>query len=187
MTTYLRAECVVFRKTKEIWGGLSNMAAGFPLSIAGIRILTSEALYQACRFPDRPDIQRTIIAAKSPMSAKTAGKPHRSATRADWDHTRVDVMRWCLQVKLKQNWAAFEPLLRETGGRAIVEESHKDTFWGTKAVKDNPGVLTGDNVLGRLLVELRQEVVSGSRTAMAPVDPLPIAEFLLLLKSIGTL
>lgn len=102
MTTYLRSECVAFRKTKETWGGLSNMAGGFPLLITGVRILTSEALYQACRFPSRPDVQRVIIAAKSPMSAKMAGKPYREETRPDWSHVRVDVMRWCLQVKLKQ-------------------------------------------------------------------------------------
>ena len=180
MTTYLRAECVVFRKTKDTWGGLSNMAGGFPLSIAGVRILTSEALYQACRFPKRPDVQRAIIAAKSPMSAKMAGKPYRAATRSDWDQVRMDVMRWCLRVKLKQSWASFEPLLWATGDRDIVEDSHKDTFWGAKASKENPDVLIGDNVLGRLLVELRQEVVRGKRTVTTAVDPLPFPKFLLL-------
>ncbi|MGA7540777.1 MAG: NADAR family protein, partial [Steroidobacteraceae bacterium] len=137
MTTYLRDECVVFRKTKETWGGLSNMVAGFPLSVAGVRILTSEALYQACRFPNRPDVQRAIVAAKSPMSAKMAGKPYRAETRSDWHQVRADVMRWCLRVKLKQNWTSFERLLRATGNRDIVEDSHKDTFWGAKASKEN--------------------------------------------------
>jgi ribA/ribD-fused uncharacterized protein len=180
MTTYPRAECVVFRKTKETWGGLSNMAAGFPLSIAGVRILTSEALYQACRFPNRPDVQRAIIEEKSPMSAKMVGKPFRAETRSDWHQVRVDVMRWCLRVKLKQNWASFEGLLRGTGNRDIVEDSHKDTFWGAKASKENSDVLIGENVLGRLLVELRQEVVSGMRTATTAVDPLHIPDWLLL-------
>ena len=187
MKTYARATCVAFRKTKETWGGLSNMAAGFPLSVMGTRILTSEALYQACRFPDLPDVQRAIIAAKSPMSAKMAGKPYRSQTRSDWDEVRVDVMRWCLKVKLKQNWASFEGLLRATEDREIVEESHKDTFWGTKASPGNPDVLIGQNVLGRLLVELRKEVISGSRTATTVIAPLPIGEFLLLEKSIPAL
>jgi hypothetical protein len=42
--TYRRAQCVVFRKTNERWGGLSNMAAGFPLWVNGIDIRTSEAI-----------------------------------------------------------------------------------------------------------------------------------------------
>ena len=42
-------EVVVVYKTKEVFGGLSNMASGYPLQINGVCILTTEALYQACR------------------------------------------------------------------------------------------------------------------------------------------
>ncbi|MCX6161944.1 MAG: NADAR family protein, partial [Ignavibacteriae bacterium] len=68
-TYHLGAACI-FRKTKEAFGELSNMAAGFPLYVNGIKILTTEALYQACRFPHLPDIQQKIIYEKSPMTAK---------------------------------------------------------------------------------------------------------------------
>ena len=61
LRTYVRSEVVVVYKTKETFGGLSNMASGFPLQINGVRILTSEALYQACRFPHMPEVQREII------------------------------------------------------------------------------------------------------------------------------
>ena len=54
LRTYEPEECVVFRKTAEAFGGLSNMAAGFPLKVNGVSVRTSEALYQACRFPHRP-------------------------------------------------------------------------------------------------------------------------------------
>jgi len=40
----------------------------------------------------------------------------------------------------------------------IVEDSHKDTYWGAVAVKDDPQLLRGANVLGRLLVALRDVV-----------------------------
>ena len=63
--TYERQLTVVFRKTQEEFGGLSNMAAGFPLRVNGADIPTSEALYQACRFPHLPDVQRLIVAQKS--------------------------------------------------------------------------------------------------------------------------
>jgi len=187
MTSYARASCVVFRKTKETWGGLSNMAAGFPLLVTGTRILTSEALYQACRFPNHPEVQRAIIAAKSPMSAKMAAKPFRAQTRSDWNEVRVDVMRWCLRVKLKQNWSSFERLLRATGDKPIVEDSHKDQFWGAVPLKTNHDTLVGENVLGNLLVELRQEVASGTRTPSTPADAFPIRDFLLLGKPIPAL
>ncbi len=87
--TYRRAEVVVVYKTKESFGGLSNMAAGFPLQINGIRIPTSEALYQACRFPHLPEVQKEIIGQHSPMTAKMKSKPHRKNTRPDWDRVRT--------------------------------------------------------------------------------------------------
>ena len=41
-------------KTAEAWGEYSNMVSGFPVMVNGTRILTSEALYQCCRFPHLP-------------------------------------------------------------------------------------------------------------------------------------
>ena len=43
----------VFRIVRERWGGLSNFGA-YPLEVNGVAIPTSEALYQACRFPEEP-------------------------------------------------------------------------------------------------------------------------------------
>jgi len=65
-------------------------------------------------------------------------------------------MRWCIRVKLVQNWRRFSSLLLATGNRPIVEKSWKDSFWGAKPLED--GRLVGRNVLGRLLMELREEL-----------------------------
>lgn len=151
---YKRNECITFRKTKEAFGGLSNMAGGYNLKINGVNILTSEALYQACRFPHLPEVQKLIIAQHSPMTAKMKSKPHRDKSRPDWDQVRVKIMRWCLRVKLVQNWEKFGQLLLQTGDKPIVEDSRKDDFWGAKPNEDNQ--LVGANVLGRLLMELRE-------------------------------
>ena len=182
--TYSRAESVVFLKTDEPFGGLSNMAGGYPIRVNGIRILTSEALYQVCRFPHLPDVQRMIIGENSPMTAKMKSKPHRKNSRSDWDRVRVKVMRWCLRVKLAQNWAKFSELLLRTGDRPIVEESRRDDFWGAKPVDEQ--TLVGMNVLGRLLMELREAVKSQGRDALLSVAPLDIPEFLLFGRPIGT-
>jgi type I restriction enzyme S subunit len=160
---------VTFRKTSERFGGLSNMASGFPLEVNGIRIRTSEALYQALRFPHLPEVQRLIIEQASPMAAKMKGKPHRANSRPDWDFVRVALMRWCLRVKLASNSPRFGALLRETGDRPIVEDSHKDDFWGAKRVAD--GSLVGQNVLGRLLMETRDLVHPSSPDVLRRVDP----------------
>jgi ribA/ribD-fused uncharacterized protein len=180
---YDRTGSVVFLKTDEPFGGLSNMAGGFPLWVNGVRIRTSEALYQACRFPHRPEVQALIIEQKSPMTAKMKSKPYRHDSRPDWDQVRVKIMRWCMRVKLAQNWSAFSELLLETGDRPIVEESRKDTFWGAKATDD--GTLVGMNVLGRLLMELREAVRVEGRDSLTSVQPVAIPDFLLGGRPIG--
>ena len=154
--TYDRAASIVFLKTREAFGGLSNMAGGFPLCVNGIRIRTSEALYQACRFPHLPAVQRVIVEQRSPMTAKMKSRKHQRKSRPDWDMVRVKIMRWCLQVKLIQNWEAFRGLLLETGDQPIVEQSRKDDFWGAEPVDKR--TLVGVNALGRLLMELREVV-----------------------------
>ena len=181
--TYDPATCVVFRKTKEQWGGLSNMAAGFPLRVNGIPIRTSEALYQACRFPHKPDLQRRIIEERSPMTAKMRGKPFRKESRPLWENVdnadrmleNVRIMRWCLRVKLAQNWHTFSLLLLDTDDKDIVEHSRKDDFWGAKLAA--AGSLVGMNVLGRLLMELRKQMKTEKPDSFKQVEPLSIPNF----------
>jgi predicted NAD-dependent protein-ADP-ribosyltransferase YbiA (DUF1768 family) len=57
------------------------------------QLLTSEALYQACRFPHRPDVQRLILDQRSPMLAKNVGKPYRRDSRSDWEEVREQLTR----------------------------------------------------------------------------------------------
>ena len=174
--TYNRPECVVFLKTKELWGELSNMAANFPIRVNNIKYLTSEALYQASRFPHLPEVQKLIIAQASPMSAKMVGKPYRNQSRVDWDDVRVDVMRWCLKMKLSQHYNEFGRILLATKNREIVEQSSRDAFWGAKVT--TPAMLTGQNVLGRLLVELREELKLDVDKGLTKVQSPPISGFL---------
>jgi ribA/ribD-fused uncharacterized protein len=148
-----RSECAVFSKVAEAHGGCSNMAGGFPITLNGVAIRTSEALYQAMRFPDHPEVQAQIIEQKSPMAAKMVGKPHLHLTRPDWNEVRVFVMAWAIRMKLVQNIQSFGAVLTGTGSRDIVEQSHKDDFWGAKG----NAVLVGRNVLGLLLTDLREQ------------------------------
>lgn len=152
MPKYELSEIISFRKTTEPFGGLSNMAGGYPLLVNGIRFATSEALYQACKFPDYPDIQSIIINEASPMTAKMRIKPFKEKIREDWLEVRIGIMEWCLCVKLYQHPNDFGELLLSTNGKIIVEDSWKDTFWGAKRRED---CFEGSNTLGRLLMHLR--------------------------------
>jgi ribA/ribD-fused uncharacterized protein len=186
LRTYVRSEVVVVYKTKEVFGGLSNMASGYPLRINGVRILTTEALYQACRFPHMPEVQREIIGQHSPMTAKMKSKPHRKNSRPDWNEVRYKVMRWCLRVKLAQNYEEFGRLLLATRNQPIVEQSRKDDYWGAKLVDEIGDTLVGQNVLGRLLMELREKLKDDTEGVLKTVSPLGIPDFMLLGKPIET-
>ncbi|MFA0672605.1 NADAR family protein [Vibrio splendidus] len=167
-----------FRKTKEKWGGLSNMAAGFPLCVNDIAIQSSEVLYQACRFPHNPDIQQLVLSNANPMDAKKVARAYEEMTRNDWEQNRVLFMKWCLRVKLAHNWDNFSAELLATGDMPIVEVSSKDGFWG--AIPDGGSLCTGANVLGRLLMQLREQVKSNNAERFWAVPPLNVDHFLLL-------
>lgn len=175
---YDQTECAVFRKTNERFGGLSNMAPGYPLLVNGISIANSELLYQAMRFPHEPSLQELLFAQRSPMTAKMKIKPYRSESRPDWERIRTRVMRWCLRVKLAQNWETFGMLLVSTDERPIVEFSTKDPFWGAQPADKN--ILIGMNVLGRLLMELRFLLRQPERDSLRNVQPPEIPGALLL-------
>lgn len=175
--TYQAKDVVRFRKTNEAFGGLSNMAPGFPVVVAGHRIRTSEALYQACRFPHMPEVQQMILNERSPMTAKMRSKPYRKDSRPDWDDVRVKVMKWCLRAKLICNWRAFSELLLSTDDRPIVEDSRKDSYWG--AMPQDDDTLNGQNVLGRLLMDLRGNLRENP-SALRRLRPLQIWNFSLL-------
>lgn len=159
------------------------MAGGYPLSVNGVRVLTSEALYQACRFPHLPNVQRLIIEQTSPMTAKMKSRIYHADTRSDWMAVRVRTMRWCLRVKLAQNWDRFGLLLLSTGDKPIVEYSKRDPFWG--ASPTDSGKLEGINVLGRLLMELREQLRGEDKDDLRIVPPLDIPQFLLYGEPIG--
>jgi ribA/ribD-fused uncharacterized protein len=182
--TYSREAAIAFRKTNEKFGGLSNMAPGFPLKVNGVQVRTAEALYQACRFPHMPEVQQIILNERSPMTAKMRSKPYRENSRPDWDAVRVPIMKWCLRMKLAQNRSTFGDLLLATGDRPIVEDSRKDDYWGAKNISDN--MLSGQNVLGRLLMELREKLKRDAESLMV-VEPPPIPRFTLLDKPILTI
>lgn len=164
-----------FRKTKEKWGELSNMAGGFPVVVNGVHIKSVEALYQACRYPDMPEVQENILNQSSPMTAKMVGKPFKDNTRKDWDNVRIKIMKWVLRVKLAQNWDRFSSVLFESKNIPIVELSNKDDFWGAKQIDDN--IYIGVNALGRLLMGLREQINTYDKSQFMHVPPLNIDNF----------
>lgn len=149
-------ELAIFKKTHDQWGGYSNMASGYPLIINDIQIRSSEALYQAFKYTNHPEIQLKILEQTSPMTAKMVAKPFKSLIRPDFEIIKIRIMKWCVYAKLLCNYEKFSYLLLESENKMIVEESRRDNFWGAKRTQDNK--LIGVNVLGRILMEARENL-----------------------------
>lgn len=152
---YRDYECAVFLKTREQYGELSNFSQHHVTVVSNsmtFLFLTSEALYQACKFPNTPEAQSDILREPNPYLAKAAVKPYESEIREDWHDIKVEVMLWVLRLKLAQNPQSIGKVLLSTSSPQIniVEASKNDDFWGAIRQKEDKRVLIGKNVLGRL-------------------------------------
>jgi len=179
--SYPLADTIAFRKTTEAFGGLSNMAAWYGLCVNDILIPSAEHLYQSARFPLSPIVQDAIIKESNPMIAKQISKSFQHLTRPDWDEVKFDVMQWCLEVKLVQNWNRFSALLNSTEKKLIVEYTPDDKVWGAKKIGNN---YIGPNALGKLLMEVREKARQSSEQIVC-VHPPSIPGFLLFNTQIG--
>lgn len=152
-----------FNKTKEKYGWMGNMAA-YPIRHDGKLWKTCEALFQAMRFDD-PQIIEEIRSYSSPMRAKMIAKKHK-AKMVVTPLSEVDLanMKACLRIKFTQHKGLAE-MLRITGDRVIYEDvsarinKGSSLFWGAY-LRD--GELVGENVLGKLLMDLRKSIQDGT-------------------------
>ncbi len=145
-------DCESFMKSRDKNGDLSNMTGGMPIKVNNFVFQSSEGLYQAYKFPHNPTLQRLIGQARSGMEAKNIAYHNDDQPVLDWDDLRIDAMRLALAEKLQQNLIKFSISLITTRNKFIVEQSYKNTFWGAKPIGN---LLVGQNILGKLLTELR--------------------------------
>ena len=96
---------------------------------------------------------------------------HESKIRTDWDEVKLEVMNYCIRAKLINNWVGFGDLLRSTGNQEIVQKApKKESFWGLFTSKDGY-CRCGYNHLGRLLVNLRDELIDQDNEPLRTLVP----------------
>jgi ribA/ribD-fused uncharacterized protein len=140
---------ILFYAVADDYGAFSNFAP-YPITLDGKRWPTSEHYFQAQKFED-PTVREAIRRVKSPMEAARTGRDRKHRLRRDWDSARVGIMREALRAKFTQHEDVRE-LLLSTGDATIVEHTERDDYWG------EGGDGSGANMLGRLLMELREEL-----------------------------
>jgi len=148
---------ITFTKVKLPYGWLGNMSR-YPVTYEGVEYRTTEALFQALRFREYPEVAEEIRAQKSPMAAKLTAKKYMEFADAgeEIDNQR---MLMCLKLKLEQHPELVQMLL-DTGAATIIEDcTNRDRgsarYWGAVLVN---GVWEGKNVLGNMWMHLREKL-----------------------------
>lgn len=109
--------------------------------------LTVEHGYQAAKIKD-PASRGVVYTAPSPGAAKRAGRA--AELRVDWEEVKIPIMFALLRQKFTD--PSLRAMLLATGTEQLIEgNTWGDTFWG---VCDG----MGDNHLGRLLMQVRDEI-----------------------------
>lgn len=122
---------------------LSNFYAA-PVTYRGVPYPSVEHAYQAAK----SDPPAAHLAGVSAANAKKMGRGLR--LRPDWEQVKVGVMRDLLRLKFAI--PELRAMLLATGDARLVESnSWGDSFWGVYHGR-------GENWLGRLLVEVREEI-----------------------------
>ena len=170
--SYPANECVIIHKVSEPWGIFGNFART-PIIIDEVMFKTSEQLFQLMKFKDKEPVLAVYNANNPKMTAKHWEKTHR---RSDWGQMVVDAMKFCLTKKFEQS-EDFRAELERSRGKFIVEDQTSFTkktpdTWGVKQQSDN---FVGPNLLGRLLMELRD---NGKLDYNLPADAMSFMEFL---------
>ncbi len=111
---------------------------------------TSEHYFQAQKF-DGTEFEEKVRIAPTPKDAANLGRNRKFPLRRDWEEVKDDIMREALRAKFTQH-KELKKILLETGAAQLVEHTANDRYWG------DGGDGSGRNMLGLLLMELREEL-----------------------------
>jgi ribA/ribD-fused uncharacterized protein len=150
-----------FHRASDEYGCFSNFAL-YPIEVDGKRWPTSEHYFQAQKFEDAKH-QEEIRREKSPMIAARMGRDRKKKLRRDWESIKDSVMRKAVLAKYTQH-DDIRAILLSTGDAKLVEHTENDSYWG------DGGDGSGKNMLGRILMEVREELLAGAK-ASARTDP----------------
>ena len=146
-------EIINFYSTREAYGCFSNFSA-HPIRLKNKKWLTTEHYFQAQKFPDT-EYEEQIRLVASPMVAARMGRSRKVPIRKDWEKVKDNIMLEALRAKFTQHQDLKEILLG-TGDAILIEHTKNDNYWA------DGGDGSGKNMLGILLMQLREELGNGS-------------------------
>ena len=120
----------------------------------------SEEAYQYGKPKDRATAEWIISAPKPHLCAIAAHSLLVFDITPNWNKTKVDRMYRVLKAKFTHE--ELKSMLLNTGNATLIEDSKADAFWGV----GKKG--TGKNMLGKLLMQVREEIREEERMGILP-------------------
>ena len=115
---------------------------------------STEHAYQAAKCLDKSK-RRVFTEVESPRSAKNLGRSVK--LRYDWELVKRDVMKSILIIKFEH--PNLRHMLNKTKGNYLVEGNYwHDNIWGNCSCDRPSCIPVGQNLLGLILMEIRDEV-----------------------------
>ena len=156
--TYPADKTVAFCKVADEWGVLGNFAAT-PLVVDGVPFDCTEKLFQVMKFADMES--RKIVYSVKGQTIKMKAKHQEKVgvIREDWGRIFIDAMKFCLVQKYQQS-ETFRTELERSKGFYIVEQQvnpRRPAGAYSAKLSDDSKTWAGPNIMGRLLMELRDE------------------------------
>jgi ribA/ribD-fused uncharacterized protein len=146
-------QVIEFYIVSDEYGEFSNFAK-YQILLDDKRWPTSEHYFQAQKF-ENAEYKEAIRKADTPMIAARLGRDRKQELRKDWKSAKVGVMRNAIFAKFTQH-EELKKLLISTGNAKIIEHTQNDDYWA------DGGDGSGKNMLGKLLMELRETLIADS-------------------------
>ena len=146
----------------------SPFSQWFPcaFSVDGVTFNCAEQfmMHGKARLFGDPEVAQKILAAGHPRMHKALGRKVKGFDDAVWKRERLNIVKAGSRAKFTQNPELLAQLLA-TKGTVMVEASPYDRIWGIGLAATDPRALDratwrGQNLLGQILTELRDELAS---------------------------
>jgi ribA/ribD-fused uncharacterized protein len=138
-------------------------------NIDGLRFVSAEQWMMFAKAKLFGDDKRAaaILQAESPAEQKRLGQQVKAFDQEEWDRWKIAIVHQGNRAKFQQNDGAMRQL-RATVPAMLVEANPRDWVWGVGWSIDDPrsidpGAWRGQNLLGRVLTFVRDDLDRGQR------------------------
>ena len=157
---------IFFWKPNRFYGEFSNFYKSYFKDLEENHYCCVEQffMYQKCRLFDSTNniLMQKIMNSTDPKHIKKLGRQVKNFDEDIWNEHKTKIMYDGLFLKFTQN-EQLKKVLLNTGTKKIYEASPYDKIWGIglnyhNTIKLNPTEYPGENLLGILLMELRENL-----------------------------